>query len=574
MKMSRRSRLLTMVMVLVLVSLACLPGTATPTQPPPPPPNPTTPPLPPTNPTQPPANPTKPPVPAVTATQVTQPPTTEPTMNANKKAALAKATVRFLAYKNQGGKMVPLYTGSGTILTPDGYILTNCHVADPATFGMPEYAPDLLTIELVDRDDRPPVPTYIAKVLAVDPTLDLAVVKVDKTLNGAPVDPATLKLPYVPMGNSDTARLGDALYIFGFPSIGGNTITYTTGSISGFDSQEKVGDRAWFKTDATIAGGNSGGQAANASGELIGVPTRLGTDSATKYTDCRRIQDTNGDGKIDEKDSCIPTGGFINSIRPVNWAQGLITAARSGQAYVSPYGKVATQQPTQPPGPSTTTGKFTLVAWTTAVDANNCATNKVTTYPTGTAKIYAVFSWTGMTQGAAVSWKWDYNGRTVATSSDTWKAAASGQCYSFSLYNRDGNLPDGDFVFTILSGNNVLGTASTKIGGTTGPTTGGTVLISGKIVDANTNAPIPEALVVVLKEGVDIDKWLDDGTDDQVMAFGKSDANGAFTLNNRLQRGVKYGMAVGAKNYRMTTGYITLKADTPDNLSVTFQLSK
>ncbi|HEY9076301.1 MAG TPA: trypsin-like peptidase domain-containing protein [Anaerolineaceae bacterium] len=494
-------------------------------------------------------------------------PTVEPTMTSAKRASLVKATVRFMGYKDQAGKLKGLYSGSGTIISPDGYILTNCHVADPRTYGTPEYAPDVLIIELIDRDDLPPVPTYIVKVLAVDPILDLAVVKVDKTLNGTAVNTASLNLPYTPLGNSDAIRLGDPLHIFGYPSIGGKTITYTSGSVAGFDTQDKVGNRAWFKTDATIAGGNSGGQAANNAGELIGVPTRLGTESATKYTDCRRLEDTNGDGKIDEKDTCVPTGGFINSIRPVNWALPMIQAARSGQAYVSPY---KTVQPTVGPTPSSG-ARLTLNSWAISTDDKNCPVNKVTTFPTGTSRIYAVFSWAQMTTGTAMAWKWTLNGRVIASSSGEWKAGVSGECYSYSLYNSSAALPDGDYAIEIYAASTLVGYANTKIGGAA-PV--GEVLVSGKVTDATNGQPIADATITILKPGVSVEEWLEKGTDDQVFTSARSSTSGAFQLPIRLQRGIQYGLVVAARGYRVTKGNLNLKADTQDTYSLTFQLSK
>jgi len=531
------------------------------------------------------SEPTKPP-------ELPKQPEPEPTsMSAAKRQQLAKATVRILGLKQQGNRLVPLYNGSGTIITPDGLILTNAHVAQPSSMAMDEFQPDLLGIELVDREDRPPVPSFLGKVLAVDGTLDLAVIKVEKNVDGSPVNIASLNLPFVPLGNSDNVSLGDTMYIFGFPSIGGDTITFTTGNVSGFDRQEKVGERAWFKSDATISGGNSGGQASNVRGELIGVPSRIGTSSALKYTDCRRIQDTNGDGKIDEKDSCIPTGGFINGVRPVNWALPLIQAARTGQTYVSPYGVVRPQpaptqppapQPTQPPGPQPAgTPKFTLIGWAATTDQNNCPSPVVQSFPTGTQKIYAVFQWTGMTPGAPAAWRWYLDNREVASQQENWQYAANGSCFSLSLSNRGAALPDGTYKVDFFAGNNLtqVATASTSIGAKAPapgpqPTSKG-VIIRGQVVDANTRQGLPQTMIVALKPGIDLDQWLQNGTDDDVYTYAMTDNNGNFQLPNAFQRATPYAMMVGNQlGYRPIRGTINLKPETPDVYAVTFQLSK
>ena len=73
-----------------------------------------------------------------------------------------------------------------------------------------------------------------------------------------------LNLPAVDVGDSDLLQLGDQMAIFGYPGIGGETVTFTSGNVSGFSRDPKVNSaRAWIKTDATIAGGNSGGTAVN-----------------------------------------------------------------------------------------------------------------------------------------------------------------------------------------------------------------------------------------------------------------------------------------------------------------------
>jgi S1-C subfamily serine protease len=224
--------------------------------------------------------------------------------------------------------------GSGTILSQDGYILTNHHVTDVTDLiDQVKNQPNVkiregqLVVLLTKTSDQPAVATYIAEVVADSADLDLAVLKITKDLSGKDVDPASLDLPYVSLGDSDSIELGDTLNIFGYPGIGGDTITFTSGNVSGFDTDPSIQGRAWIKTDATIAGGNSGGTGVDNDGKLIGVPTRIFSNKEGQSVDCRRLADTNGDGKIDENDTCIPVGGFINALRPVNVAKDLIQQA-------------------------------------------------------------------------------------------------------------------------------------------------------------------------------------------------------------------------------------------------------
>ena len=66
-----------------------------------------------------------------------------------------------------------------------------------------------------------------------------------------------MNLPAIVLGDSEELRLGERISIFGYPGIGGETVTFTSGNVSGFSNEKGVRDkRAWIKTDATIAGGN------------------------------------------------------------------------------------------------------------------------------------------------------------------------------------------------------------------------------------------------------------------------------------------------------------------------------
>jgi S1-C subfamily serine protease len=165
--------------------------------------------------------------------------------------------------------------------------------------------------------------------------MDIAIGRIAADLDGNPVDPDSLDLPTVQLGDSDELQLGDTLIILGYPGIGGDTITLTRGEVAGFSSDSEHGNRAFIKTSATMTGGNSGGLAANANGELIGVPTQLGYGGEDQFVDCRVLADTNRDGVVDDEDNCVPTGGFINALRPIKLVLPYIDAARRGETNVS-----------------------------------------------------------------------------------------------------------------------------------------------------------------------------------------------------------------------------------------------
>ncbi len=503
------------------------------------------------------------------------------TLTQEQKSQLAHATVRIWGVKIVGSQVKPLYNGSGTLITPNGLILTNCHVADPVSMGFSQdLKPDALVIDLISTEDKPPVSTYIAKVMAEDPTLDLATIQIVANLDGSSVNTSSLNLPSVVLGNSDQVKFGDRLFVFGYPGIGGDTITYVTGDVSGFDSEDPMGDRAWIKTDATIAGGNSGGLAANSSGQIIGVPSQVSTGTASEVTDCRRIADTNGDGKIDQNDACVPTGGFINAIRPVNWALPLVKAAESGQAYTSPYGNPVVNNPTpSAPSPAAST-QFTLVGWAKSTDQNGCPVNPVTDFPSGTKNIAAVFSFAGMTDGEAIQWDWFLNGKDVNSKPETWKGGSQGNCFSFSLSNGSDPLPDGDYALQVSAGPNAdkVAQAQTSIGKASpvNPSSSGGVTLTGQITDADSGRGIEGIYFAVLKPGVDPNSWISNPDTSQIFTVAVTDSDGNYTMPDPLPRGQKYGIVVGNNKlgYPSVTAALNIKADAPDTVNLPIKLSK
>ena len=242
-----------------------------------------------------------------------------------------RAVVQITAVLDLNGQLIEGWTGSGTIISEEGYILTNAHVVTSDRF----FEVADLIVSITTAQDRPPERMFLADVVQADRILDLAVIKVRSDLSGDPANFAALGIEPVRIGQAESLQLGDPIIILGYPGIGGETITLTRGEVSGFTSQPGYGNRAFIKTSATIAGGNSGGLAATPQGEIIGVPTQVGSGDITGVVvDCRPLADTNRDGVIDERDNCVPTGGFINALRPVNLAQPLLESALAGQVAV------------------------------------------------------------------------------------------------------------------------------------------------------------------------------------------------------------------------------------------------
>ena len=142
-------------------------------------------------------------------------------------------------------------SGSGFIVSADGYVLTNAHVIDSST---------QVTVRLLDRREFP------ARIVGTDPTTDVAVLKIEAT-----------GLTAAPLGDSDKARVGEWVLAIGNPLGENLTFTVTQGIISAKGrslalpnrSQSSIQD--FIQTDAAINPGNSGGPLINVRGEVIGI---------------------------------------------------------------------------------------------------------------------------------------------------------------------------------------------------------------------------------------------------------------------------------------------------------------
>ena len=158
---------------------------------------------------------------------------------------------------NPFGRMMPQQPqiehglGSGVIISPDGYIVTNNHVIDGAVD---------IRVTMSDRRIMP------AKLVGADPLTDLAVIKVDAT-----------NLPSAPLGDSTKLHPGQSVLAFGNPM--GYRFTVTRGIVSALNRPNPGADRRspgqFIQTDAAINPGNSGGPLVNVHGEVIGINTFL-----------------------------------------------------------------------------------------------------------------------------------------------------------------------------------------------------------------------------------------------------------------------------------------------------------
>ena len=142
-------------------------------------------------------------------------------------------------------------TGSGVIISPNGYIITNHHVIENNS-----------EIDVTTNDNK----TYRATVIGSDPSSDIAVLKIE-TNN---------KLPYVFFGNSDSTKIGEWVLAVGNPFNLNSTVTAGIISAKARDLNKGDGKNEWYiQTDAAVNQGNSGGALVNTRGELIGINTAI-----------------------------------------------------------------------------------------------------------------------------------------------------------------------------------------------------------------------------------------------------------------------------------------------------------
>jgi S1-C subfamily serine protease len=459
------------------------------------------------------------------------------------------AVVQIVALRQQFlGNLSPAWTGSGTIVDPSGLILTNCHVVNPRAMGMPAPPADRLAVAITQRSDEPPALTYFAEIVVQSPALDLAVLRIVAGLDGKPA--GKLSLPAIPVGDSDKLELGDTLSIFGYPGIGGETVTFTSGSVAGFSKEQGVRDRrAWIKTDATIAGGNSGGTGLNHDGELVGIPTQAAAGTGITPVDARPVVDTTGDGRVDHRDTPMAVGGFINGLRPVKLAKPLLAKAGmrvsgAGAAEAVPMTPAPQPQPRRrsrkASGP-----EFSNLVFSTQVTRDGRPINPAAVLTSGQKEVYATFEYDGMRNGMAVTQVWAKDGETIASEETKWKDGPRGR-KTLSLGNPKG-LPDGQYHLVIAVGKQVVVEGEVILGRRVEDTD---TQVSGVVVDRSTGRGIPNALVIALRPGVQVRDFARKQRKDMAYTSTRTDAQGRFVFPQQLPKGEAYGLVVASEGYR------------------------
>jgi serine protease Do len=166
----------------------------------------------------------------------------------------------FPQFKQRDRDEIEQGSGSGFVVSSDGYILTNNHVVEGA---------EQVTVRLLDRRE------FKAKVIGTDPNTDVAVLKIDAK-----------GLPPVALGNSEDARVGEWVLAIGNPLGEGLTFTVTSGIVSakgralnGLPGRGQGSIQDFIQTDAAINPGNSGGPLVSVRGEVIGINSAIASET-------------------------------------------------------------------------------------------------------------------------------------------------------------------------------------------------------------------------------------------------------------------------------------------------------
>jgi S1-C subfamily serine protease len=390
--------------------------------------------------------PSAPPVPAATPVPTASPvPTVQPTRTASAApiatvvssglSSLLRTALMgsvLIIAPDDTGKYVA--SGSGTILTPQGHILTNFHVIGDTDTGRYENKSGLYFVGISSPElNTKPAILYLAQVVKGDKDLDLALLRIVATKDGGKL-PADLKLTTVPVGDSDRVQIGDDISVIGFPALGEGTVTFTKGSVSGFvDDSGSTG--TWIKTDTEINPGNSGGTAINNKGELVGIPTQVRFDTSV--------------------------AGKIGKIRPVSFAESLIQLAREDAKLAVSFTFTAWSSTAAVPTPRPGTAVFDkIIICDEAPDGTPVNVRSV--FPSGATKVTAFWTFQGMATGQQWGRRWLKDGQvTIDKLGLSWDDEADGWT-SWYLPGEPG-LEDGNYEFQLYLGTTLVQRATFSI---------------------------------------------------------------------------------------------------------------
>ncbi len=175
-----------------------------------------------------------------------------------KNTTVSRQPTNIFEYFQGGGQPRAMVgSGSGVIISPDGYIVTNNHVIANAS-----------NLEVTLNNNK----TYTAKLIGADPNTDIALIKID----------GESEFPFIPFGDSNNLKIGEWVLAVGNPFNLTSTVTAGIISAKARDLNQFDGNpQSFIQTDAAVNRGNSGGALVNTRGELIGINTAITSETGS-----------------------------------------------------------------------------------------------------------------------------------------------------------------------------------------------------------------------------------------------------------------------------------------------------
>ncbi|MGO3184326.1 MAG: S1C family serine protease [Aequorivita sp.] len=175
-----------------------------------------------------------------------------------KNITVSRQPTNIFEYFQGGGQPKAMIgSGSGVIISPDGYIVTNNHVIANAS-----------NLEVTLNNNK----TYTGKLIGTDPTTDIALIKIDGDED----------FPFIPFGDSNNVKIGEWVLAVGNPFNLTSTVTAGIISAKARDLNQFDGNpQSFIQTDAAVNRGNSGGALVNTRGELIGINTAITSETGS-----------------------------------------------------------------------------------------------------------------------------------------------------------------------------------------------------------------------------------------------------------------------------------------------------
>ena len=250
------------------------------------------------------------------------------------------AFVRVGALVNVDGSLQKAWSASGVMVSSDGLVLTSAR----AVLGTRAYPVTDLIIGLQTAPGTPPVDAYLASIVQVDEERDAALIKPRSDLLGYPIAPGALSLPALPTAGDASVLPGEELHLFGFGQNPDALLSELTAVAAGLEPEDGSAPLQAVLTGLPSAGDYFGWAALNGRGELIGLASK---PNRRVEEECGALRDTNRDGTLDEQDACLPAGGNLNRLIPIQALAGMLDAAWAGEVGLRRVSAIGTPISTQ-----------------------------------------------------------------------------------------------------------------------------------------------------------------------------------------------------------------------------------